>query len=70
MTYNLSLLLRKQFGVGTPKQALAGAQRAFLLALGRLWRLILVVLRPNRSTWHYLRESFLAQPHSTRLGAV
>ena len=60
MTYNLSLLLRKQFGFGTPKQALAGAHRALVLALGRLRRLILVLLSPNNSTGHYLREYFPA----------
>ena len=70
MTYNLSLLLRKQFGFGTPKQALAGAHRALVLALDRPWRLILVLLRPHNSTGRYLHEYFPAQLHSIRFAAA
>lgn len=33
MTYNLSLLMRTLFGVGTPKQAMAGARQRLLAAL-------------------------------------
>jgi transposase len=36
MSHNLSLLLRHLFGVGTPKQALAGARRVFLPLINRL----------------------------------
>ena len=39
--HNLSLLMRHLFGIGTPKQALAGARAALCLLLRRLWRWIL-----------------------------
>jgi transposase len=42
MTYNLSQLMRRLFGIGTPKQAAAGARRALhglFVALQRLWTL-------------------------------
>ena len=38
MSYNLSLLLRTLFGIGTPKQALAGARGLLVMACYRLWR--------------------------------
>ena len=40
LTFNLSLLLRTIFGVGTAKQWLAGAAAALLVALCALWRLL------------------------------
>ena len=39
LSFNLSLLLRTIFGVGTAKQWLAGAAAALLVALWALWRL-------------------------------
>jgi transposase len=39
LTYNLSLLLRHLFGVGTPKQALAGVRRALLAAISLLFEI-------------------------------
>jgi IS5 family transposase len=38
LTHNLSLLLRHLFGVGTPKQTLAGARNAVTCSLSRLFR--------------------------------
>lgn len=38
MSYNLSLLLRTLFGIGTPKQALAGARGLLVMACDRFWR--------------------------------
>jgi transposase len=53
LTHNLSLLLRKLFGVGTPKQFLASG-KALLAAFGRLLRhyfqLTVAVLRTFRKT--------------------
>lgn len=45
MSYNLSLLLRTLFGVGTPKQALAGTRRVLAKAIYRLCRHLLSLLR-------------------------
>ena len=70
MTYNLSLLLRRQFGCGTPKQTLAAAHRALVLALCRLWKPILVLLRPPASIARYLRADSPFQPHSTILAVA
>ena len=39
LSFNISLLLRTIFGVGTAKQWLAGAAAALLVALWALWRL-------------------------------
>jgi Transposase DDE domain len=39
LTYNLSLLMRTLFGVGTPKQAMAGARQRLLAALRTLSRI-------------------------------
>ena len=41
MSYNLSRLLRTLFGIGTPKQALAGAHRLLVMACYRFWRTFL-----------------------------
>ena len=43
MSYNLSLLLRTLFGVGTPKQALAAARRILTEAICRLWQRVMML---------------------------
>jgi transposase len=44
MSYNLSLLLRTLFGIGTPKQALAGARRLLVMACYRFRRPFLMLV--------------------------
>ena len=68
LTSNLSLLLRTLFGVGTPKQWLAGARGAalaFLLAaIFALWRLIGTLFGPPRQV---RRDSSSLSARSGRL---
>src|SRR5437870_2852919 len=40
MTYNLSLLMRSLFGIGTPKQAMAASQARLIAACRWLSRLV------------------------------
>jgi len=46
MTYNLSLLMRTLFGVGTPKQAKAAARKRLLAAIRGMFRVLPHLLSP------------------------
>ena len=72
LTSNLSLLLRTLFGVGTPKQWLAGARWAasalFLAIIWALWRLVAALFGPSadirrRSCIRPARSFLLRHPH-------
>jgi transposase len=70
MSYNLSLLLRKLFGVGTPKQALAGAVRTARALVRRLQRHLLACSRQLRYVLHRIgRAPSMANDFSTTLSA-
>ncbi len=44
MTYKLSLLMRTLFGIGTPKQAMAGARKRLFAAFQTVSRIVLRLL--------------------------
>ena len=46
LTYHLSLLMRTLFGVGTPKQAMAGARQRLWAALGTISRIFSTLAFP------------------------
>ena len=48
LSFNLSLLLRTLFGVGTAKQWLAGPRAALFVALSALWRLLAALFKSLR----------------------
>ena len=58
MSYNLSLLLRTLFGIGTPKQALAGARGLLAMADYRFWGPILRLLCRFAHSARFDREYF------------
>jgi transposase len=66
LTHNLSLLLRKLFGIGTPKQFLA-ASKALVVFLGTLRRLCGSKLTPQKSVFREYSSPQLTVSSSTRL---
>ena len=70
LTHNLSLLLRKLFGVGTPKQFLAGGKALFASlhdVIGIIWRLAVAAVGLFRGVpaWHHTSPSVRRMPCST-----
>ena len=62
--YNLSQLMRKLFGFGTPKQ-LAALSRAFVSLLVRLWSLIAAITRG--SVYQFPHRKLLGSPFHLKL---
>ena len=65
MTYNLSLLMRALFGIGTPKQAMAASHARLLAACGWLSRLVRHFLVRIASFEEVIR-TFLGSSHAIR----
>lgn len=65
MTYNLSLLMRTLFGVGTPKQAMAGARPRLMAVLRTLYRLfcpLASTLSPLPALCRFIPHAFARCP--------
>lgn len=62
LSYNLSLLLRHLFGVGTAKQALAGARKHLFALISLLATTLHLLLRPFSRSPHRQTCNFLRAP--------
>ncbi|MCX8097892.1 MAG: transposase [Casimicrobiaceae bacterium] len=69
MSYNLSLLMRPLIGVGTPKQALAGARKALRLLIAWLRRALLILASVSDGPARTRRQRFPTALTSIRLAA-
>ena len=70
MTYNLSLLMRTLFGIGTPKQAMAAACARLMAACGRLFWILGELLRPFVRPEQVTRANFHPIHHAMPLAAT